>query len=198
MRDPAVALVRFVIRHARHVGPLRLVRRMRLLRPLGLALLVSCVSLPIVPAPAAGQPAPPIPRLRVLPFSAAPGVDANPVCPLSGPMALLPGQPLPHALSDALRARLIARGMHDETAYTVLEGRLDRLEFSLANPARWSISLRVFSNRPTGYSVSVDHDFDTAGAAYSVCVRVQDAIRAALDAIVTKVLDDPGFAGNTR
>ena len=51
----------------------------------------------------------------------------------------------------------------------------------------------VRSNKSSGYTVSIEHEFKTSFSAYSACQNVADAFTPAVQALIKEITANPGF-----
>ncbi len=126
-------------------------------------------------------------------FSAAQGIDENPMCRLMGPVTVAPGKSLPQFIKDAFQEELFLAQVYDANSPTIIDGRIEALTFSSVSPASWDITMHVKSNHSDGYTVAVKYPFDTSYSAYSACKNVADAFGPAVQELLKQVISNPQF-----
>ncbi len=96
-------------------------------------------------------------KVRVGNIELASGVEESPMCRLMGPVKVAPGKSLPQYIKEAFMEELFAAQVYQVDAPTVIDGRIEKLDFSSVSPASWNITMAVKSNSSPGYTVSVNY-----------------------------------------
>lgn len=124
----------------------------------------------------------------------APGVEESPMCRLMGPVQVAPGKSISQYIADAFQEELFMAQVYQPNAPTIVEGRVEELNFSSVSPAVWNIKMSVSSNASPGYTVAVKYQFDTSWTAYAACKNVADAFGPAVQELIKQVVANPQFA----
>ncbi len=133
-------------------------------------------------------------KVKVGTIELAPGVEESPLCRLMGPVKVAPGKSLPQYIKEAFIEELFAAQVYQVDAATVIDGRIEKLDFSSFPPASWNITMTVKSNFSDGYTVSINYGFNTSWSAYSACKNVADAFGPAVQELLHQVVTNPQFA----
>lgn len=127
-------------------------------------------------------------------FSLGNGIDEELMCRMLGPVKVAPGKSLSTFIKEAFQEELFLAQAYDTNAPVTIEGRIEKLAFSSVSPANWEITMRVSSNKSTGYSVAIKYNYDTSFDAWSACKNVADAFSPAVQELLRQVVSNPQFA----
>jgi hypothetical protein len=123
----------------------------------------------------------------------ASSIEEKPNCRMMGPIAIAPGKTVRQFVKEAIQEELLAAGSYDPASPIVIDAEIDELTFSSVSPARWNISIRVRSNKSTGYRVSEEYKFETSWTAQSACKNTADAFGLAVQQLIRKIVEDKKF-----
>jgi len=133
-------------------------------------------------------------RVRLGAFSSAPEVADRPICRLTSPLDVSPGVPVSEYVRQAMLTELHQARVHSSSAETVIEGTLDRLDFSATGTGSWGLTLSLRSNRfPAGYTVSVEHAFSTSFDGHFACTNGINAFAPAVSTLINAAVNHADF-----
>lgn len=132
-------------------------------------------------------------KARVGSFIAASGVDESPMCRMMGDVVPSPGKTLTQFVQQAFEKELYAAKALDPDAPVLIEGVVQKLDFSSVSPAQWNIALNVKSSNGTSYSVETTYKFETSFSAWYACQNVADAFGPTVQTLLEKVVNHPDF-----
>ncbi|MCF3945558.1 hypothetical protein AiwAL_05905 [Acidiphilium sp. AL] len=133
-------------------------------------------------------------NVTVRPFTEA--SDPSMLCRLVGPIHL-PGNVTPQAyITKALFDELELAGLTSGSGPAVtLTGRIDKFSFdSMFEEGSWNLAITVVSSNGAKLSVSNKYDFAASFVGDAACHNVSDALEPAVQALIRKLVSDPGFA----
>lgn len=137
-------------------------------------------------------------KVSVGSFSLANGVEEDLTCRMLGPVKVAPGKSLTTFIKEALQEELFLAQAYDPAAPVVIEATIEKIAFSSVSPANWEISMRVRSNKSTGYSVSVKYNYETSFDAWSACRNVADSFAPTVQELFKQVFMHPQFPSLVR
>lgn len=134
-------------------------------------------------------------RVRLGNFSSNPEINDRPMCRVTSPLDVSPGVPVSEYVRQAMLTELHQARVHSSSAETVIEGTLDRLDFSATGTGSWGLTLSLRSNRlPEGYTVSVEHTFSTSFDGHFACTNGINAFAPAVSALINAAVNRPEFS----
>lgn len=132
-------------------------------------------------------------KIRLNPFSITKQAEEGTMCRLMGPINVAPGKSIPEYIKEAFQDELFLAHKYATDGNVTIDGRIDELSFSSVSPAYWDIKMTVSSNKSSGYQVSTHYRFDTSFSAYSACQNVANAFGPAVQSLIKKIIQNPGF-----
>ncbi|MDE1906816.1 MAG: hypothetical protein KGH75_10260 [Rhodospirillales bacterium] len=118
------------------------------------------------------------------------------MCRLDGPIHL-PGDVSPETyFTTAFSDQFELAGLStDKTAPVTISGEITRFDFSsMIGDGTWNFGITLNSSNGHSLSVSEDYHFAASFVADAACHNVADAYAPAVQALVEKAVNDPGFA----
>ena len=114
------------------------------------------------------------------------------MCRLNGDVTVGSGKSLSQFVKEALQKELFTAQTYDPHGPTI-RTRIDKLSFSSVSPANWQIALHVESDNSPGYTIEEKYEFETSWTAAGACKNVADAFSPAVQDLINKVVNNPGF-----
>lgn len=133
-------------------------------------------------------------HVAVQPFTSK--VKPNMLCRLVGPIHL-PGDISPEAyLTNAFSDQFELAGLTSgKSAPVTISGEITRFDFSsMIGDGNWNFGITLKSSNGHSLSVSEDYHFAASFVGDAACHNVADAYAPAVQALVQKVVKEPGFA----
>ncbi|MEO0881817.1 MAG: hypothetical protein AAFY34_03700 [Pseudomonadota bacterium] len=133
-------------------------------------------------------------KVQVADFSLAEGVKESMTCRALGALEVAPGKTPVQFIQGAMQDELFNAGAVDTSTGTVLNGRIEQLDFNSFGTGSWTIALNVSSEAlPTGYTVDTKYSFKTSYSAVRACQNVIDAFTPAVQELIGKVVAHEQF-----
>ena len=133
-------------------------------------------------------------KVRLGLFTAAPGVD-KPTCRAAGQLDVAPGKSLEGYIRDALQTELFMAGVYDESKGATISGRVEKVDVNTFGTGSWSLTMSVSSTADAaGYTVSNSYPFASSFSAVSACQNAATAFNPAVQELLGKVVNHPGFS----
>lgn len=131
-------------------------------------------------------------KAAVGPFSAAKPGQKDIMCRAVGPIKTPDGETFEGYIRKALVDQLRFAGMYAEQSDTVLQGRLDEIDFDTMEGV-WHIVLRITSTSGNEFTVVEDYDYESSYFGETACNKTAQALMPAVQNAIEKVVSDPQF-----
>jgi len=123
--------------------------------------------------------------------------EYNPNCRLMGPIRAGDGMTIPEFIQDAFNDEFKFADIYDQDNGVPLTGKMEKVDFSSSSGMTngwWELSIVLDS--PNGKSLSVDdrYEFKSGFDAITACNQTAQALVAAVQDLIRKVVSDPQFA----
>lgn len=135
----------------------------------------------------------PAKKLGVESFTATEAGKKSIVCRAAGTVAVPDGKTFEQYLEDSLTSELKMSNLYSSTA-PKLKGVLQSIDFnSNIGAGKWIIKMQLSCDNSNSFTVESQYDFSTNFVADIACEQVAQALPAATQDFIAKVLEAPGF-----
>lgn len=133
-------------------------------------------------------------KIQLGAFTRDQAINTTPACRMMGPVDVAPGKTVETYIRDAFQAELFQAGVLDASQGAVVMGRLDALDLNSFGTGSWSLTMTLSSNLDqAGYQVSNTYPFSSSFSAVSACNNAAAAFGPAVNDLIGKAIQDPGF-----
>lgn len=121
-----------------------------------------------------------------------PAGSYDPTCRLMGPIQAGDGFTIPQFVAKAFNDELKLADLYDETQGVKLSGSMDKVAFSSAS-GWWDLAITLRSEKGIQFSVEHRYSFTTSFDALTACNQAAQALGAATQDLIKKVVSQPEF-----
>lgn len=121
----------------------------------------------------------------------------NPSCRMMGPISAPDGMTMEQFVARAMNDELKMAGIYDPFSEIVLDGRITRFAFSsTASVTRgwWDIAIKMRSSNGKTMAVENGYEFESGFDGMFACMQTSQALGAALQDLIYKMVTDKRFA----
>lgn len=116
------------------------------------------------------------------------------MCRAAGPVGAPDGKTFEDYIQDSLNNELKMSGLYSESSTSKLSGNLDFIDFnSNIGAGKWIIRMTFTWGNAAPFTVENIYQFSTNFVADIACEQVAQALPAATQDFIAKVIQDPGF-----
>jgi len=133
-------------------------------------------------------------QVKVNEFTAVGDLKQEIMCRAAGPVRANPGTSYQKYIRDALQDELLLADMYSNDSQTVIDGRLEYIDFSSAmTEAHWNIGLRLSSNKFNTFVIDHKYHFSGTYVAETACNSMANALLPAVQDLIKQITDHPEF-----
>jgi len=127
-------------------------------------------------------------------FTADKGISKSIMCRGEGPVSPPGDIPFEQFIRNALLQELKTAQVLDDSSGSKLSAVLNHIDFSSAmSGGHWEIKMTFSSPTTESFEVEVNYPFESSFIAYTACQQVADALPAATQQLVIKLVEHPSF-----
>ena len=121
-----------------------------------------------------------------------PAASHEPTCRLLGPIQAADSLTIPQFVAKAFNDELKFADLYDQVRGTKISGSMDKIAFSSAS-GWWDLAITLRSETGVQFSVEHRYNFTTSFDAITACDRTAQALSAATQDLIKKVVSHPRF-----